>query len=147
MRSEDIANDVLQEAFLQVWQNAAAYRPDLAKPLTWITSIVRYRALDRLEREQKHHKNRENNGDHQLFDEIASVNSPENETLTHQLQSQIHSCLQVLDKQVRKSIELAYLDGYSREEIALRLQTNANTVKSWLRRGAERLRLCLEAKK
>ena len=75
------------------------------------------------------------------------MNSPENETLTHQLQSQIHSCLQVLDKQVRKSIELAYLDGYSREEIALRLQTNANTVKSWLRRGAERLRLCLEAKK
>ena len=32
VRSEDIANDVLQEAFLQVWQNAAAYRPDLAKP-------------------------------------------------------------------------------------------------------------------
>lgn len=147
VRSEDISNDVLQEAFMQIWQNAETYRPHLAKPLTWITSIVRYRALDRLEREQKHQKNRIISEDNALFEEIRSENSPEQDVAADQLRSQLRTCLDLLDKHMKKTIELAYLDGYSRIEIATHLQTNANTVKSWLRRGAERLKLCLETKK
>jgi RNA polymerase sigma-70 factor (ECF subfamily) len=54
MKSDDLANDVLQEAFVQIWHNAGDYRPDKAKPLTWLTSITRYRALDRLAKEQRH---------------------------------------------------------------------------------------------
>src|SRR5688572_11780816 len=54
LKSEDLSNDVLQEAFVQIWQNAGTYRADLATPLTWMTSIVRYRALDRLAKEKRH---------------------------------------------------------------------------------------------
>ena len=55
VKSEALSNEVLQEAFIQIWNNASSYRPDIAKPLTWMTSIVRYRALDILEKEKKHH--------------------------------------------------------------------------------------------
>jgi RNA polymerase sigma-70 factor (ECF subfamily) len=54
--------------------------------------------------------------------------------------------LTTLGDNIKRSIELAYLYGYSREEIAQQFATNTNTVKSWLHRGAERLRLCLESK-
>ena len=42
VRSEDASNDVLQGSLIQIWQNASSYRPHLSKPLTWLTSIVRY---------------------------------------------------------------------------------------------------------
>jgi RNA polymerase sigma-70 factor (ECF subfamily) len=44
----------LQEGFIQIWNNAGQYRMDKAKPITWMTSIFRYRALDRLAKEKKH---------------------------------------------------------------------------------------------
>ena len=53
VKSDDIAKEVLQEAFLQIWSNAQSYRPHLANPMTWMASIARYRALDRLEVEQR----------------------------------------------------------------------------------------------
>lgn len=143
LKSTDLSNEVLQEAFLQIWNNAASYRPHLARPLTWMASITRYRALDRLDKETRA-------GSHtRAIDEeedFPGGHEPEQALGASQLRFHLHQCLTTLGDNIKHSIELAYLHGYSREEIAQKLSTNANTVKSWLHRGAERLRLCLETK-
>ncbi len=143
LKSTELSNEVLQEAFLQIWNNAASYRPHLAKPLTWMTSITRYRALDRLDKEV-----RDRNHTRALDedDDFPGGDEPEQSLGASQLRFHLHQCLTTLGDNIKHSIELAYLQGYSREEIAQKLSTNTNTVKSWLHRGAERLRLCLEAK-
>jgi RNA polymerase sigma-70 factor, ECF subfamily len=146
LRSNDMSNDVLQEAFLQIWTNAASYRPHLAKPLTWMASITRYRALDRLDHESRRQEKLVSDADATVLAEELSQFEPDEQLASYQLRFHLHECLVTLSGNIRESIELAYLQGYSRDEIAVKFNTNTNTVKSWLHRGAERLRLCLEAK-
>lgn len=143
LKSTDLSNEVLQEAFLQIWNNAGSYRPHLARPLTWMASITRYRALDRLDKEQRGSRNTRAIEDEEDF---PGGDEPEQNLGSSQLRFHLHQCLTTLGDNIKRSIELAYLHGYSREEIAQTLATNTNTVKSWLHRGAERLRLCLETK-
>lgn len=144
LKSKEVGNEVLQEAFFQIWNNAASYRPSMAKPLTWMASIARYRALDRLD----HEKRLQNRfvAQPEGMDDIPGGDEPERRASANQLKFHIHQCLLTLGANIKQSIELAYLYGYTREEIAEQFATNTNTVKSWLHRGAERLRLCLEAK-
>lgn len=144
VRSEDASNDVLQEAFIQIWQNASRYRPQLAKPLTWLTSIVRYRALDRFAHDKQH---REKFGQDLTDEEFAAIpgdNCPVNAASSTQVRERLTACLDSLSASIKESVELAYLQGYSRDEIAGHMNTNSNTVKSWLHRGAQRLKQCLE---
>ena len=54
VHSQALSSEVLQEGFIQVWQHAASYRPHQSKPLTWSTSIMRYRALDQLDHAHRH---------------------------------------------------------------------------------------------
>jgi RNA polymerase sigma-70 factor, ECF subfamily len=154
LKSRDLSNDAIQEAFVQIWQNAGRYESDKASPLTWMTSIVRYRALDRLARERKHHRGlmAENvdqmgaNDECVELDNISGDADPERDTHDHRIKGHLAGCMKGLSEQIQQCIQLAYLEGYSREEIAEHLQTRVNTVKSWLHRGSERLKLCLEAK-
>jgi len=146
LRSEDASNDVLQEAFLQIWDKAGSYRADQAKPMTWMASIVRYRALDRLDHEKYHQRHLLDHDVNDLSDELSHDDNPEKQMAATQQQRYLRDCLTQLNQRVAHSINLAYLHGFSREEIAEQLQTNVNTVKSWLHRGAEALRHCLEGK-
>ena len=146
LKSAELSNDVLQEAFVQIWNNASSYRPDKAKPLTWICSIVRYRALDRLEVERKHLDRLVHDDELHALDKYSSRHNLEDAIHQGQVNTHIQDCLQGLNDRIASCIKLAYLYGYSREEIAERFATPVNTVKSWLRRGSEKLRLCLEAR-
>lgn len=144
LQSRELGNEVLQEAFLQIWNNAASYRPQLAKPLTWMASIARYRALDRLDKEMRINHKLDHWQDE--LNQLPGGAEPEQTLGASQLSFHLHQCLATLGDKIKRSIELAYLYGYSREQIAEQFATNSNTVKSWLHRGAERLKLCLEAK-
>lgn len=146
LRSEELSNEVLQDAFVQIWDNASSYRADLARPLTWMTSIVRYRALDQLARERKHSDRRLPNGDRDILDQLVGQDNPEGRAHNSEVQKFLQECLAALSERMRRSVLLAYLEGFSREDIAETFNTNTNTVKSWLHRGAERLRKCLEAR-
>jgi len=152
LHSEEWSNDVLQEAFLQIWKNAERYRRDLSKPLTWLSSIVRYRAFDKLAVEKKH-------GGHIEFDTIldslstvealppnAARSSIEDGIEQTDRQKMVAECFATLNERGRRCIQLAYLYGYSREELAETFETNVNTIKSWLHRNVKRLRACLEQK-
>ncbi len=146
LRQDDAANEVLQEAFLQIWDNASSYRPHTAKALTWMTSILRYRALDRLDKERRLNTRFVVTDEQDVFDTAGHHPSPEHDIASTQMDSQIIGCMAQLNDKISQSIKLAYIHGYSRDEIAQKFDTNVNTIKSWLRRGSERLKQCLEAK-
>lgn len=146
LRQDDAANEVLQEAFMQIWDNASSYRPHLAKPLTWMVSITRYRALDRLDKEKRLNKRFWVTDEQDVFDSVPDEKNPEQALQGAQLDRHITGCLATLNEKISQSITLAYVHGYTREELAEKFNTNVNTVKSWLRRGSERLKQCLETK-
>lgn len=144
VRSIDASHDVLQEAFIQIWQNASEFRSEQALALTWLSSIVRYRAIDRRERDQRIASRTLSwtaADDLRLGD---ASEQPEQKLLNAQLQAQLQRCLTQLNPRMQTSIRLAYLYGYSRDELARHFDTNVNTIKSWLHRGAEALKLCLQ---
>jgi len=142
--SADSSNDVLQESFVQIWNNASSYTPAQGNPTTWMTSIVRYRAIDKLRHEARH----QNRPHHEAETEIL-LNTPTEETQEEtysrfRLNAQLKQCLESMNDKFKQSLELAYLYGYSREELADVLDTNINTVKTWLKRGGAKLKVCME---
>ncbi|MGR6871540.1 RNA polymerase sigma factor [Pseudomonas sp. HK3] len=144
--SSDSSNDVLQESFIQIWENAASYTQAQGNPTTWMTSIVRYRAIDKL-RHEKRHQNRPH---HEEESDIL-LNTPCDDTQEEvfsrfRLNEQLQECLSAMNHKFKQSIELAYLYGYSREELADTLGANVNTVKSWLKRGGVKLKNCMEGR-
>ncbi|TQV82798.1 RNA polymerase sigma factor [Aliikangiella coralliicola] len=144
VRSDDLSNEVLQEAFVQIWNNAGDYRPDKSKPITWLTSITRYRALDRLAKEKRHSENRSENIE---LDSVHAENSsPEDKAVHGQQQGDLLACMKTLNERARTCITMAYIQGYSRDDLANKFNTNVNTIKSWLHRGSKRLKECLDQK-
>ena len=143
LNDADLSNDVLQETILQIWNNAGEYRRDQGEPMTWITSLLRYRALDKI-RSEKREQNRRNQYEEvqSLFGETAAA-SPIVGVLQQDTDSKLSQCLETLDVLNRNAILMAYYYGYSREDIAIHVEQPLNTVKSWLKRGLTRLAQCL----
>lgn len=137
--SEALCNEVLQDSFVQIWYKAETYRQDQGKPIAWMSGIVRYRAIDKFRTENKHNLRSNNEVERLELAQIPSNDYPEKDFALNQLHSLIHKCLSTLSSNTQRSMQLAYLQGYSREEIAVALETNANTVKSWLSRGIKKL--------
>jgi len=139
VRRRDLANDVLHDAFIQVWRRADTFDPVRGSARNWLFSVVRHRALSvvrRLGREQQ-------------LDEAELASRPaEGPSALDRLASAdaagaLRRCLQELDADRRMTIVLAYADGLSHAQIAARLGAPLGTVKSWVRRGLEALRRCL----
>ncbi len=144
LRDEDLSNDVLQETFLQIWHNAGDYRRGESEPMTWMTSLIRYRTLDKLKAETREQKRRDQFEEVQeLFGEVHA-RSPIAGLLKREIDSQLGHCLGTLDVLNKNAILMAYYYGYSREDIAIHVEQPLNTVKSWLKRGLARLAQCLD---
>ena len=111
--------------------------------MTWMTSLLRYRALDKLRSDKREQKRRDQYGEVQeLFGE-TSAESPIAGMLQKDTDIKLNQCLQTLDTLNRNAILMAYYYGYSREDIAIHVEQPINTVKSWLKRGLTRLAQCL----
>jgi RNA polymerase sigma factor (sigma-70 family) len=140
VRDRQIAEDVVQDAFVKVWQNAESYSPQAGRPLTWLMTIVRNRAID-VVRARRETVTRE--GDEAL-EKLAETSSA-GDTETALVESdRLEKCLSELADTQRDCFLRAYLDGYSREELAQAFAKPVNTIKTWLHRSANSLRLCLE---
>lgn len=142
LRNVESANEVLQEAFVQIWKNAGEYRAEKAEPMTWMASIVRYRAYDRLKFEKRRIEGAQIQADIDNFDDIED--HQKDGVALCEINEQLEGCLNTLEDKQRKSILMAYYYGYSREEISSKFEKPINTIKSWLRRGIGRLKQCLE---
>lgn len=145
-RNVDTANEVLQEAFIQIWKNRKQYQAYKSKPFTWLASIVRYRAYDRL----RYDKNRlqdnmvefnENDVIEEHFSEMNQYSQALG--LDEYNERELNNCLSKLEQKHSQSILMAYIYGYSREDISNYFNKPVNTIKSWIRRGLGKLKLCL----
>lgn len=137
----ELAEEVLQEAFLAIWQKAGSYQPALGAPMAWLTTIVRHRAIDRL-RLMGRSPEIAAGGDTDLD---ALLSDPEGRPeSTILLRKSILDCLQHLNQKRRHAILLAFYYGYTHEELSSRTGTPLGTVKSDLRRGLADLRGCLD---
>jgi RNA polymerase sigma-70 factor (ECF subfamily) len=140
VRRPEIAADVLQDSFVQIWQNARSFTPDRGVAAAWLTGIVRFRAIDAVRKLRREVLS----GDPGLGD--APIEPDVIERIDADAQATaLRHCLQSLDDNQRRCILLAFVDGYSHADIAKRLAAPLGSVKSWVRRGLIVLKGCLQS--
>ena len=132
LRNEDSVNDVLQDAYLLLWNHAHTFDPSRGCAIGWMKAVVRYRALDYL---SKQNKIRTHEQSTEYENDGVELASPEDKLGTYETFQSIDKALSHLDKSSKQAIVMAYYQGYKGEEIAEKLQLPLNTVKSKLRRG------------
>lgn len=144
VRSKEISNEVLQDAFVQIWDNAASFSLAQSQPLTWMCSIVRYRAIDKMRREQRHMNRVGGDNEEDILLDTPGGEKPQDALEKIELSDRTEACLSQMNEKFSKSIKLAYIYGYSRTELVEIMGANLNTVKSWLHRGSIKLKECLQ---
>ncbi len=138
------AEDVLQEAFLTIWRSAADYRASLSPPMAWMGLIVRSRGLDFLRRRQAERTHLTQELDEVLADTLpADLPTPMDTAQASEQAWALHQCLGKLDNRQREVVSLAYMRDLSHAELASQLKLPLGTVKTWIRRGLDQLRLCM----
>lgn len=143
LRDPGYAEETVQEVFLQVWKQAADYRPSLGSVQSWVLTITHRRAVDRVRSESS--ATRRDEAD-------AAAGSTHAGDIAEQVTEQIardedaaevRRCLGTLTDNQRESIEMAYFSGLTYREVADRLGAALPTIKSRIRDGLRRLKNCL----
>jgi RNA polymerase sigma-70 factor (ECF subfamily) len=133
------ADDVLQEILLQVWNEADHYSPKAGKPLGWMVTIARRRAIDRLRRRQAYSRARERYGN-QLEQQARNPRREAYEPFVHRdLRHFLEKCMRALPRFQREAVELAFFKGLSHSEIAAATHAPLGTVKTRLELGLQKL--------
>lgn len=131
--------DVMQEVLVQLWNKAYLYEPRKGRPLTWLTTLARNRAIDRIRSKQRRARL---NGDF----EIESRNvQPEFDESAHDILENkerdgiVMRAVEKLNPDQREAIQLVYFNGLTQAEVAESLHEPLGTVKARIRRGVNRL--------
>lgn len=147
------AEDALQEAYVSIWKNAASYRTNVGgqtiQAMTWLIAITRNKALDAYRAKARRKENQLPDADQQdsAVEDIPDHTSPSAVNLlmqaTHTLR--IDGCMNELSGSHRQSLALAYYQGLSHSEVAAQMGAPLGSVKTWIKRGLEKLKTCLAA--
>jgi RNA polymerase sigma-70 factor (ECF subfamily) len=139
LRRQDLAEEVIQEAYVKIWNGAGQFNPGRSSPITWMASIARNRAIDVVRKR----------GEVSIEEEPGAMDvaadSPDplaRREMTEELK-RLLECVGRLEPDRQKLLLLAYYNGWSREQLAAKFETPVNTVKTWLRRGMMDIRECL----
>ena len=135
----ELADDVMQETYLKVWKMAGKFDPTIASAITWMVAIARNRAIDIVRKKA----------------DVSVEDSPEamgvaaeappplaRREMTEELR-RLLSCLGKLDPEKQRIVLLAYYSGWSRVQLAQKLDIPVNTIKTWLRRSLLEIRECM----
>lgn len=144
LKRRDWADEALQDCFLRVWQKAETYAPEKGAPLTWLMTVARYRALDLL-RMKRPEVEMPEEGEEPPMTFVDVAESPEDRAVEREGLGQLHRCMKGLQDEQKRSVLLAYYEGYTHQELAVAMNAPLGTVKSWVRRGLARLRDCLDS--
>lgn len=141
LRRHDLAEEIVQEAFLQIWNKAGQYDPQRGSARGWLYAVVRSRALNAI-RDGRREELTDTDSLEQLQEEAHDGLYAD---LYDELDraSRLRSCLSRLDVLRRKTVLMAYVSGYSHGEIAGRLKLPLGTAKAWIRRSVTALRECM----
>lgn len=141
-RSRAAAEEVLQDVFLKVWNNAGQYSKGSGSAMGWLTSVARNRAIDVLRQKTEQTMPQGDDGE-DWFAHLAEDRDREGEMLDR---NALAHCLGQIEAEKRSCILLAYYEGFSREELADKFGQPVNTIKTWLHRGLATLKTCLETR-
>jgi len=151
-RDRALAEDLLQEVYVNVWRAAGSFDAVRSQPLTWLTSIARNRAIDSLRRTQTQPRLQSTTRD--AGDDVDSPDAVERaadespgplELLDRASDArELSRCMERLSATQRQSVALAFYDGLSHAEVADHLRQPLGTVKSWLRRALQSIKQCLD---
>lgn len=142
----ETAEEITQDVFVQVWKKASTYQPDLGRPVTWLASIARHRAIDVLRRQKVRPS-----GHLDAFDaedsplKVDEESGPEPQSEMSQSRARLKRALSSLPDEQRSVLLLAYFEGLSHRELAERVSQPLGTVKTRLRLGLQKLRQMLES--
>ena len=134
----NVAEDVVQEAFLSIWRSGARYERARGSVRTWVLGIVHHRAIDQLRRSSVHSKRRAS--DEGIEERIEAPERTDAEVARRDEAETIRSAMDTLPAEQSHVIELAYFGGFTHTEIAEMLETPVGTVKGRMRLGLEKLR-------
>ena len=133
------ADDVLQETFLQVWEEAGRYSPKAGKPLGWMVTIARRRAIDRLRRRQAYSRARERYEERAMQESQTPRRDAAEQFIQSDLRHFLKKSLRALPGLQREAVELAFFKGLSHREIAIATRAPLGTVKTRLELGLQKL--------
>lgn len=139
LRRTDLADEVLQEAYVKIWRNAGEFNPRLSSPITWMVAVTRNGALDVLRKRTEMSLEEEPQAVEVAADEPDPLARRQ---MTDELK-RLLACMGGLEEEHRKVLLLAYYNGWSREELAAKFEKPVNTIKTWLRRGLIQIRECM----
>jgi len=133
------AEEVLSDVYLTIWQRAGAFEPGRASPISWLATIARNRAIDW----RRSAGRRPTTALDQAPDVADDTPSAEERMLRSEDERTLHLCLEKLDDKQRGAIRSAFFGGLTYAELAERDAVPLGTMKSWVRRGLQRLKDCL----
>lgn len=135
------AEDALQEVYVNLWRRADRYDPGRASPIAWLAVFARNRAIDRL----RSGRVQRDAAPLEAAAEVADA-APlaEDLLIDAERKARVHHCLGQLDDNQRDNIRAAFFDGRTYAELAETQGVPLGTMKSWIRRGMQRLKTCLE---
>ena len=133
------AEDALQEIFVKLWHNADRYRSNGLSPMTWLITVARNHAIDRLRTRRSHGTT----GVEELAEVADGAPNPEEAMISASMRGRIGTCLQTLPPERADAVCRAYLMGEAYAELAQRHRVPLNTMRTWLRRSLLKLRECL----
>lgn len=140
LSNRDESEDVLQEVYITVWRRADRFDASRASAMTWLSTIARNRAIDRLRAR----------GPLAYAEPVEALeiedSAPRAEALVEAAQDarRLQGCLGELDERTAGVIRTAFFEGVTYEALATRIGAPLGTVKSWVRRGLLKLKGCLE---
>src|SRR6185437_8563835 len=139
LRRQALAEEVIQDTYVKIWNSAGQFNPVLASPITWMASIARNRAIDLVR------KRSELSIEEEPAAMEVAADSPDplaRREMTEELK-RLLECVGRLEPDRQKLVLLAYYNGWSREQLAAKFAAPVNTVKTWLRRSMMDIRECL----
>lgn len=144
VHEESEADDVLQESFLQIWREAHHYSPKAGKPLGWVITIARRRAIDRVRRRDSYRRAKQRFEDEtRPQTQTTRSGKTDAEVTQSDLRKFLDRQMQALPPVQREAVELAYFGGLSQREIAATTNTPLGTVKTRLQLGLRKLTQCI----
>ncbi|HEV7474323.1 MAG TPA: sigma-70 family RNA polymerase sigma factor [Pyrinomonadaceae bacterium] len=138
LNSREEAEDILQDVFVQVWRRAKDFDEKRGRPFTWLVTLARSRAIDRLR--QLGARQRLAMGAAQEQEQTETFSDALTDSVRAEQQAVVRRALQELPEEQRTTLLLAYFDGLTQSEIAAKLNAPLGTIKTRMRSGMAKLR-------
>ena len=138
------AEEITLDVFVQVWQRAASYRPELAKVSTWLIAITRHHAIDTLRWQKSRPEANSVNWEDRSLQDGPLIHNLEEQIESTLKKEQVRKAVAQLPAEQREALALAYFKGYTQSQISAALKQPLGTIKTRIRLAMQKLRKLLD---